>query len=52
MISNIHYQKSRYIRKISEQLLMLYGIENEKSKAYYQLKDRLDGFIELNTCRG
>jgi len=52
MISNIHYQKSRYIRKISEHLVMLYGIENGKSKAYIQLKDRLDGFIEAGLLIG
>ena len=52
MTLDTHYQKIRYLKKISEHLAKFYGIENDKSKAYYQLKNRLDGFIEAGLLIG
>jgi len=52
MTLDSHYQKIRYLKKISEYLAKFYSIDNDKSKAYYQLKNRLDGFIEAGLLIG
>ena len=52
MALNTHYQKIRSLEQAKEHLVKLYGIENDKSQAYHQLKSRLDGFIEAGLVVG
>ena len=52
MALDTHYKKIRYLEQAKEHLVKLYGIENDKSQAYHQLKSRLDGFIEAGLVVG
>jgi len=52
MALDTHYQKIRYLEQAKEHLVKLYGIENDKSEAYHQLKSKLDRLIEAGLVVG
>jgi hypothetical protein len=52
MALDTHYKKIRYLEQAKEHLVKLYGIENDKSQKYHQLKSSLDRFIEAGLIVG